>query len=100
MNSGLIYLNRQIYERGPFMKLVTFDFQGNTGIGALQIRDGNETIVDFKRAKPELATDMIELLKGGPAALQLAEEALISASSTAILAAIRGYAKGSDSAPR
>jgi len=67
------------------MKLVTFNYQGNTRIGVLQIRDGHEIIVDLKLAEPQLPTDMIEFLKGGAATLQMAEKAVATASSEAIL---------------
>jgi len=67
------------------MKLVTFEYQGNSRIGALQMQDGHETIVDLKRAEPQLPTDMIEFLKGGAAMLQMAEKAVATASSEAIL---------------
>src|SRR6185369_14990895 len=67
------------------MKLVTFNHQGNTRIGALQTRDGQETIVDLSLAEPQLPTDMIEFLKGGAETLQMAQKAVASASSEAIL---------------
>jgi acylpyruvate hydrolase len=67
------------------MKLVTFNHQGNTRIGAVQKQDGHEKIVDLKLAEPQLPTDMIEFLKGGAAALQMAEKAITTASAEAIL---------------
>jgi acylpyruvate hydrolase len=67
------------------MKLVTFNYQGNTRIGVLQKWDGHEKIVDLQLAEPQLPTDMIEFLKGGAATLQMAEKAVATASSEAIL---------------
>lgn len=67
------------------MKLVTFNDQGNTRIGVLQKRDGQEKIIDLELADPQLPTDMIEFLQGGAETLQLAEKAVTSASAGAIL---------------
>ena len=67
------------------MKLVTFSYEGKTRIGALQTRDGRETVVDLNRADPQLPTDMIEFLKGGAGTLQLAQKAVAGASAAAVL---------------
>src|SRR5262245_36288628 len=67
------------------MKMVTFEYQGNTRIGALQSQNGQEKIVDLNLADPQLPTDMIEFIKGGSTTLQLAEKAVVSASSEAVL---------------
>ena len=46
------------------MKLVTFAYQGETHIGALILKDGNDCVFDFNRARPGLPTDMTPFLRG------------------------------------
>jgi 2-keto-4-pentenoate hydratase/2-oxohepta-3-ene-1,7-dioic acid hydratase in catechol pathway len=53
------------------MRLVTFTYQGQTGLGSLVLQD--EYVLDFSRACPELPPDMIEFLRAGEKALALAQ---------------------------
>ena len=48
------------------MHLVTLSREGETHIGALQQRDGRQTIVDLNRAEPRLPNDMIAFLQQFP----------------------------------
>lgn len=63
------------------MKLVTFQHNGNTGIGALR---ADNTIVDFSQTAG-LPTTMKEFLAGGATTLAAAQKAVDIASSSAIL---------------
>lgn len=63
------------------MKLVTFQHNGKTGIGALR---ADNTIVDFSQTAG-LPTTMKEFLAGGATTLAAAQKAVDSASSNAIL---------------
>ncbi|MBI3958249.1 MAG: hypothetical protein HY328_05520 [Chloroflexi bacterium] len=65
------------------MKLVTFIHNGHSRIGALA---GDGKIVDLNRADPTLPTEMLAFLAGGAAAQNLAEKAVVSAPSAAVLA--------------
>ncbi len=65
------------------MKLVTFVYNGQSRIGALQ---ANDTLIDLNRANPNLPTDMLAFLAGGADAQNLAEKALAAAPSAAVLA--------------
>jgi acylpyruvate hydrolase len=67
------------------MHLVTFIREGETHIGALQQRDGRQTIVDLNRAEPRLPNDMIAFLAGGDESRALAERALESPPAEAVL---------------
>jgi 2-keto-4-pentenoate hydratase/2-oxohepta-3-ene-1,7-dioic acid hydratase in catechol pathway len=53
------------------MKLVTFTESGRTRIGVVT----GDRIVDLSQAAPDLPTDMIDLLRGGPAAMDRARAA-------------------------
>ena len=61
------------------MKLVSFVHNGLNRIGALQTRNGRQSIVDLNRADPRLPTEMIAFLEGGESALALAQDTLARA---------------------
>jgi len=65
------------------MKLVTFEHEGETRIGALV--DG-ERVVDLARVEPRLPKDMLSLLAGGAETLALARSAIANAPAAAQLA--------------
>ena len=67
------------------MHLVTFVHDGSARIGALQQRDGRQTIVDLSRAEPRLPSDMIAFLAGGDASRELAAHTLANPPSAAVL---------------
>ena len=67
------------------MKLVTFTHNGETRIGALQSGSGQPVVVDLNKADSSLPTDMLTFLAGGVETLSLAERAVSSASSEAVL---------------
>ena len=56
------------------MKLVTFTHNGITHIGKLNIRDGQEIVVDLNEAQPSLPSTMIAFLEGGASMHNLAEQ--------------------------
>jgi 2-keto-4-pentenoate hydratase/2-oxohepta-3-ene-1,7-dioic acid hydratase in catechol pathway len=62
------------------MKLVTFIHNGNTHIGVLQTRDGQQTVVSLNEQDPALPHDLIEFLAGGAAMRSRAEAALAKTS--------------------
>jgi 2-keto-4-pentenoate hydratase/2-oxohepta-3-ene-1,7-dioic acid hydratase in catechol pathway len=62
------------------MKLVTFEVAGQARLGAVQRLNGGEKVFDLKRLDPRLPAEMIEFLKGGSAALTLAQQVLSAAS--------------------
>lgn len=61
------------------MKLVTFVHNGNTRIGALVSKDGQDRVVDFQKTDPSLPTDMLAFLQGGATAHAAAQKAIDSA---------------------
>lgn len=61
------------------MKLVTFVHNGNTCIGALVSKDGQDRVVDFQKTDPSLPTDMLAFLQGGATAHAAAQKAIDSA---------------------
>ncbi len=65
------------------MKLVTFEYNGETRIGALA---GDDHIVDLTRVEPRLPQEMLGLLAGGADAMALARAALANAPDSAHLA--------------
>jgi len=58
------------------MKLVTFQMNGTSRIGALREQNGREWITDLHHAEPRLPTDMLEFLNGGEETLAFAEQVL------------------------
>jgi len=66
------------------MRLVTFLQNGRPSLGALQLRDGQEMIVDLNRAEPRLPASMLEFLSAGERASTLAADALQRAPATAM----------------
>jgi 2-keto-4-pentenoate hydratase/2-oxohepta-3-ene-1,7-dioic acid hydratase in catechol pathway len=58
------------------MKLVTFEQDGTTRIGALRTQDGRQMVVDLNRVQPRLPADMNQFLEGGAATQAQAEEVL------------------------
>lgn len=62
------------------MKLVTFVHKGESRLGALRTRDGQEIVVDLNSVDPTLPVDMIEFLIGGESVWGLANTALASTS--------------------
>lgn len=60
------------------MKLVMFARNGDTRLGALTTRDGQDYVVNLNAAESALPTGMIAFLEGGEANLRLAESALAS----------------------
>ncbi|MBL8154026.1 MAG: fumarylacetoacetate hydrolase family protein [Anaerolineae bacterium] len=71
------------------MKLMTFDFQGRTRIGALIDHTGMHRVVDFSQADPNLPGDMIGLLRGGSAALAAARHAATNPSASLPLSEVK-----------
>ena len=71
------------------MRLITFVHNGATRIGALVTRNGQEQVVDFQRADPNLPTDMLTFLKGGEAIKSAAQKAITSATDTLSLSAVK-----------
>jgi acylpyruvate hydrolase len=65
------------------MKLVTFEYNGETRIGALA---GDDHIVDLTQVEPRLPKEMLGLLAGGAEAMALARAALANAPAGAHLA--------------
>ncbi len=61
------------------MKLVTFEKDGTTRIGAFKTFAGEQVIVDLNRLEPRLPTDMMAFLQAGHSARALAEAALVNA---------------------
>src|SRR5881396_2671621 len=66
------------------MRLVTFLQNGRTSLGALQVQDGQEMIVDLNRAEPRLPADMLDFLAAGEHAYALAVDALQQIPATAV----------------
>ena len=71
------------------MKLVTFVHNGNTRIGALITKDGQERVVDFQQADPSLPTDMLAFLQGGAATHSAAQKAIASATESLPLSTVK-----------
>ncbi len=71
------------------MKLVTFVHNGNTRIGALVSKDGQDRVVDFQKADPSLPTDMITFLEGGAATLAAAQKAVDGAAESLPLSTVK-----------
>lgn len=66
------------------MRFVTFLQNGRPSLGVLQLRDGQELIVDLNRAEPRLPSSMLEFLSAGERASTLAADALQRAPTTAM----------------
>jgi acylpyruvate hydrolase len=58
------------------MRLVTFLSNGNGRLGALQGRNNQEVIVDLNRADPRLPADIVQFLRMGDSARELAAAVL------------------------
>lgn len=71
------------------MKLVTFVHNGNTRIGALITKDGQDRVVDFQQADPSLPTDMLAFLQGGAATHAAAQKAIASATESLPLSTVK-----------
>ena len=67
------------------MKLVTFTHDGDTRVGALESSGGQPVVVDLNKADSSLPTDMLAFLAGGAEVLALAQRAVTSAPSEAVL---------------
>ena len=57
------------------MKLVTFVYRGETRLGALLSERSRNFVLDFRRAQPDLPTEMLQLLRAGKSAWALAQRA-------------------------
>lgn len=66
------------------MRLVTFLHDGNRRLGALVVQDNREVIVDLNDADPRLPSDIMQFLRQGDAARELAANVLHTAPVTAI----------------
>lgn len=71
------------------MKLVTFVHNGNTRIGALVSKDGQDRVVDFQKADPSLPTDMLAFLQGGAAAHAAAQKAIDGATESLAVSTVK-----------
>lgn len=67
------------------MKLITFEHDPQTRIGALKSESGGDVVVDLSRAEPGSFTDMLSFLEAGDEARELAEQAVAAASEDAVL---------------
>lgn len=65
------------------MRLITFSYQGQMRLGALVRRDGQDSVLDFRQALPDLPADMVEFLRAGDAAVERARQAVLAAASDA-----------------
>ncbi len=65
------------------MRLVTFVTGSEPRLGALRTSNGQERVIDLHNAESRLPTDMIELLRAGPAALALARETVAAVPASA-----------------
>ncbi len=57
------------------MKLVSFIHRGEKRIGALISKRGQNFVLNFRRAQPDLPTDMLQFLRAGESAWALAQRA-------------------------
>jgi len=71
------------------MKLVTFVQNGSTHIGALITRAGEERVVDFSQADPNLPKDMLGFLAGGKATLAVAQKAIDGGAESVTLSSVK-----------
>ena len=62
------------------MRLVSFVGEKEIRLGALRTIDGEDLVFDLNQLDPSLPSEMIEFLRGGPAALEQAEGVLSSTS--------------------
>ena len=65
------------------MRLVTFRFEGEDRLGALQSGPDGETVVDLQRSEPRLPAGMLDFLRAGAQGRALAEAVLRSAPTAA-----------------
>ena len=66
------------------MRLVTFLQNGKPYLGALQMQDGQEMIVDLHASEPRLPASMLDFLSTGERAYELAATALQQVPATAV----------------
>lgn len=71
------------------MKLVTFEMNNATRIGAIVTRDGEEKVIDLRQMDPSLPGDMLSLLKAGKATLAKVRTALEKAENSINLTAVK-----------
>ena len=68
------------------MRLVTFAYQGETRIGGVILQGAQNFVLDFRRAQPDLPTDMLQFLRGGASAWTLAQHLIASPNENALVA--------------
>jgi acylpyruvate hydrolase len=66
------------------MRLITFLLNGSIRLGALQVQNGREIIVDLNRADSRLPTDIVQFLRMGDPARELAANVLHAAPNAAV----------------
>jgi len=67
------------------MRLITFSHAGEVRLGVLVAREGQERVLDLRRALPNLPVEMTEFLEAGDAALAAARRAVATASAADLL---------------
>ena len=71
------------------MKLVTFVHNNATRIGTLITHNGEERVVDFSQANPNLPKDMIAFLQGGKSTHSAAQQAINKVTESLPLSAVK-----------
>ena len=67
------------------MRLITFSHAGEVRLGVLVAQEGQERVLDLRRAQPSLPVEMTEFLEAGDAALVAARRAVATASAADLL---------------
>ena len=68
------------------MRLVTFAYQGETRIGGVILQGAQNFVLDFRRAQPDLPTDMLQFLRGGASVWTLAQRVTAMPDENALMA--------------
>ncbi len=67
------------------MRLITFEHNGQTRLGAQLTRNAQAYVLDLNRAQPALPDSMLAFLRGGEATLALARQTLAEAGEAALI---------------